>query len=294
MNDEVLAGGEALTFDDVLVVPGWSEVLPSEVDTSTSIAGITLKVPLMSAAMDTVTESPLAIALARAGGIGVLHRNLSVEEQADEVDRVKRAQTGMISKPISLPPTASLNDAEALMRRYKISGVPICDPGGRLVGILTNRDIRFCTPAQYSQPVTDFMTSSGLVTAPVGTDLDTAVSILHKHRIEKLPLVDDDGLLKGLITVKDITKRIENPDSTLDDSGRLRVAAAVGVTDTAERAEALSAAGVDMLVIDTAHGHTQGVVDVVRTLKKGWPDIDRHSWTRSGRATKPAMAPQST
>jgi len=273
MNDEVLAGGEALTFDDVLVVPGWSEVLPSEVDTSTSIAGITLKVPLMSAAMDTVTESPLAIALARAGGIGVLHRNLSVAEQADEVDRVKRAQTGMISSPISLPPSASLNDAEALMRRYKISGVPICDPGGRLVGILTNRDIRFCTPAQYSQPVTDFMTSSGLVTAPVGTDLDTAVSILHKHRIEKLPLVDDDGLLKGLITVKDITKRIENPDSTLDDSGRLRVAAAVGVTDTAERAEALSAAGVDMLVIDTAHGHTQGVVDAVRTLKKGWPDI---------------------
>jgi IMP dehydrogenase len=273
MNDEVLAGGEALTFDDVLVVPGWSEVLPSEVDTSTSIAGITLKVPLMSAAMDTVTESPLAIALARAGGIGVLHRNLSVVEQADEVDRVKRAQTGMISSPISLPPTASLNDAEALMHRFKISGVPICDPSGRLVGILTNRDIRFCTPAQYSQPVTDFMTSSGLVTAPVGTDLDTAVSILHKHRIEKLPLVDDDGLLKGLITVKDITKRIENPDSTLDDSGRLRVAAAVGVTDTAERAEALSAAGVDMLVIDTAHGHTRGVVDAVRTLKKGWPDI---------------------
>ena len=273
MNDEVLSGGEALTFDDVLVVPGWSEVLPSEVDTSTSIAGITLKVPLMSAAMDTVTESPLAIALARAGGIGVLHRNLSVEEQADEVDRVKRAQTGMISSPISLPPTASLNDAEALMHRFKISGVPICDPSGRLVGILTNRDIRFCTPAQYSQPVTDFMTSGGLVTAPVGTDLDTAVSILHKHRIEKLPLVDDAGLLKGLITVKDITKRIENPDATLDDASRLRVAAAVGVTDTAERAEALAAAGVDMLVIDTAHGHTQGVVDAVRILKKGWPDI---------------------
>ncbi len=273
MNDEVLSAGEALTFDDVLVVPGWSEVLPSEVDTSTSLGGITLKVPLMSAAMDTVTESPLAIALARAGGIGVLHRNLSVEEQADEVDRVKRAQTGMISSPISLPPTASLNDAEALMHRYKISGVPICDPSGRMVGILTNRDIRFCTPDQYSQPVTDFMTSGDLVTAPVGTDLETAVSILHKHRIEKLPLVDDDGLLKGLITVKDITKRIENPDATLDEGGRLRVAAAVGVTDTAERAEALSAAGVDMLVIDTAHGHTQGVVDAVRTLKKGWPDI---------------------
>ncbi len=273
MNDEVLTGTEALTFDDVLVVPGWSEVLPTEVDTTTSIAGIELKVPFMSAAMDTVTESPLAIAIARAGGIGVLHRNLSVEEQADEVDRVKRAQAGMISAPISLPPRATLNDAEALMHRHKISGVPICDPDGRMVGILTNRDIRFCTADQYEQPVTNFMTSEPLVTAPVGTTLEEAVDILHQHRIEKLPLVDGDGRLAGLITVKDITKRIENPNSSLDEDGRLRVAAAVGVTDTAERTEALEAASVDLVVIDTAHGHTQGVIDAVRTIKKGWPDL---------------------
>ena len=239
---------EALTFDDVLLVPASSEVLPNQAVLKTRLTRtIDLNIPLISAAMDTVTESPLAIALARAGGIGVLHRNLSVEEQADEVDRVKRAQTGMISKPISLPPTASLNDAEALMRRYKISGVPICDPGGRLVGILTNRDIRFCTPAQYSQPVTDFMTSSGLVTAPVGTDLDTAVSILHKHRIEKLPLVDAAGRLTGLITVKDFVKTEKHPHATKDSDGRLLVAAAVGVgADVEERVEALVAMGVDV------------------------------------------------
>ncbi|NDH98030.1 MAG: IMP dehydrogenase, partial [Actinobacteria bacterium] len=240
-----------LTFDDVLVVPGWSEVLPTEVDTSTSLAGIELAVPLMSAAMDTVTESPLAIAIARAGGIGVLHRNLTIDQQAEEVDRVKRAQAGMISAPISLPPTSTLDDAEALMARHKISGVPICDPDGRLVGILTNRDVRFCTPDQYSQPVTDFMTADGLVTAPVGTSLEEAVAVLHEHRIEKLPLVDDAGVLQGLITVKDIDKRIEHPNATLDENGRLRVAAAVGVTDVAERTEALEAA----------------------TIKKGWPDL---------------------
>jgi IMP dehydrogenase len=273
MNDEIFAGAEALTFDDLLVVPGWSEVLPSEVSTTTSLAGIELRVPLMSAAMDTVTEAPLAIAIARAGGIGVLHRNLSISEQADEVDRVKRAQAGMISSPISLPPSATLEDAERLMGRHKISGVPICHPDGQLVGILTNRDVRFCTADEYSKPVTEFMTKAPLVTAPVGTELDAAVAILHKHRIEKLPLVDEDGRLAGLITVKDITKRIENPDSTLDADGRLRVAAAVGVTDTAERTEVLEAAGVDMIVIDTAHGHTQGVVDAVRTIKKGWPDL---------------------
>ena len=179
MNDEVLSGSEALTFDDVLVVPGWSEVLPTDVDTSTSLAGIELAVPLMSAAMDTVTESPLAIAIARAGGIGVLHRNLSTEQQAEEVDRVKRAQAGMISSPISLPPSSTLDDAEKLMARHKISGVPICEPDGRLVGILTNRDVRFCTPDQYTQPVTDFMTADGLVTAPVGTSLEEAVAVLH-------------------------------------------------------------------------------------------------------------------
>ncbi len=273
MNDELFAGPEALTFDDVLVVPGWSEVLPADVDTTAELAGITLKVPLLSAAMDTVTEAPLAIALARAGGIGVVHRNLSVEEQAAHVDRVKRAQSGMISAPISLPPTATLADAEELMARHRISGVPICDEGGRLVGILTNRDIRFCGPDEFGRPVTEFMTGESLVTAPEGTTLGEAVAILHRHRIEKLPLVDADGVLRGLITVKDITKRLEYPDASLDVDGRLRVAAAVGVSDTAERTEALAGAGVDLLVVDTAHGHTQGVVDAVRTIRKGWPEI---------------------
>jgi IMP dehydrogenase len=272
-NEALFASTEALTFDDVLVVPGWSEVLPSEVDTTTTVAGITLRVPLLSAAMDTVTEAPLAIALAREGGLGVVHRNLSVQDQALHVERVKRAQSGMITKPISLPPSATLADAENLMRHHKISGVPICRPDGHLVGILTNRDIRFCGPEEYDRPVTDFMTSDGLVTAPVGTTLDEAVSILHRHRIEKLPLVDRDGVLRGLITVKDIVKRIEKPNATLDSAGRLRVGAAVGVTDTAERAEALAAAGVDLMVVDTAHGHTRGVIDAVRTMKKGWPDV---------------------
>jgi IMP dehydrogenase len=272
-NDKLFDSTEALTFDDLLVVPGWSDVLPSEVETSTTIAGITLRVPLLSAAMDTVTEAPLAIALAREGGLGVVHRNLSVEEQALHVARVKRAQSGMITAPISLPPTATLADAEDLMNHHKISGVPICEPSGRLIGILTNRDIRFCGPEEFSRPVTEFMTSEGLVTAPVGTTLDEAVAVLHRHRIEKLPLVDDDGCLRGLITVKDILKRIEKPLATLDEAGRLQVGAAVGVSDTAERTEALAEAGVDLLVIDTAHGHTRGVVDAVRTIKKGWPDL---------------------
>ena len=210
-NHELLSGFESLTFDDVLVVPGWSEVLPNEVTTTTNLAGMELKVPLLSAAMDTVTEAPLAISLAREGGIGVLHRNLSIEAQVEEVDRVKRAQAGMITAPVSLPPTATLADAEAIMNRHKISGVPIVDPEQRLVGILTNRDVRFCTAAEDERPVTDFMTSENLVTAPVGTSLEDAVAILHRHRIEKLPLVDDDGRLQGLITVKDITKRIEKP-----------------------------------------------------------------------------------
>jgi IMP dehydrogenase len=278
MNDESLnaglfAGREALTFDDVLVVPGWSEVLPSEVDTTTTIAGIELRVPLLSAAMDTVTEAPLATALARDGGLGVIHRNLDIDEQARHVARVKRAQSGMIDDPISLPPSASEADAEDLMNQHKISGVPICQPDGRLIGILTNRDIRFCGPEEFVRPVTEFMTADALVTAPVGTTLDEAVAILHRHRIEKLPLVDEHGVLRGLITVKDIVKRIEKPQATLDARGRLQVGAAVGVTDTAERTEALAAAGVDLLVIDTAHGHTRGVVDAVRTIKKGWPDL---------------------
>jgi len=272
-NKALFAGGEALTFDDVLVVPGYSEVLPDDVDTTTQMGSIELRVPLLSAAMDTVTEAPLAVAMAREGGIGILHRNLSPEAQAAEVDLVKRAQAGMISNPISLPPTATLNDAEDLMATHRISGVPICEADGTLVGILTNRDIRFCTQDEYNRPVTDFMTGDGLVTAKVDTTLEQAKAVLHEHRIEKLPLVDDSGLLAGLITVKDIDKRIEKPDSSLDASGRLRVGAAVGVTDTAERTELLAAAGVDMLVIDTAHGHTAGVIDAVRTIKKGWPEI---------------------
>ncbi|MGH1490374.1 MAG: IMP dehydrogenase [Acidimicrobiales bacterium] len=271
-NHELLTGFEALTFDDVLVVPGWSEVLPNEVSTTTNLAGIELKVPLLSAAMDTVSEAPLAISLAREGGIGVLHRNLSIDAQAAEVDRVKRAQAGMITAPVSLGPSATLADAEAIMNRHRISGVPIVDDEQRLVGILTNRDVRFCTENEYDRPVTDFMTSTGLVTAPVGTSLEEAVAILHKHRIEKLPLVDDAGRLRGLITVKDITKRIEKPHASLDAEGRLRVGAAVGVTDAIERAEALIPAGVDMLVVDTAHGHTRGVVDTVSTLKQKWPE----------------------
>ena len=271
-NHDLLTGFESLTFDDVLVVPGWSDVLPTEVSTTTELAGIGLRVPLLSAAMDTVTEAPLAIALAREGGIGVLHRNLGIDQQVAEVDRVKRAQAGMITSPVSLPPSATLADAEAIMARHSISGVPITDADNRLVGILTNRDVRFCTDDEQDRPVTEFMTSRNLVTAPVGTSLDEAVAVLHEHRIEKLPLVDDDGCLQGLITVKDIAKRIEKPHATLDDEGRLRVGAAVGVTDAIERAEALIPAGVDMLVVDTAHGHTRGVVDTVSTLKQKWPE----------------------
>jgi len=272
-NHDLLTGFESLTFDDVLVVPGWSDVLPSEVDTLTSIGDVELRVPLLSAAMDTVTEAPLAISLAREGGIGILHRNLSIEGQAAEVDRVKRAQAGMITAPVSLPPSATLADAEAIMGRHKISGVPIVDDDERLVGILTNRDIRFCTEAEFGRGVTEFMTSENLVTAPVGTSLEEAVVLLHRHRIEKLPLVDGDGRLKGLITVKDITKRIEKPNASTDADGRLRVGAAVGVTDAIDRAEALIPAGVDLIVVDTAHGHTRGVVDTISGLKQKWPEL---------------------
>jgi IMP dehydrogenase len=271
-NHELLTGFESLTFDDVLVVPGWSEVLPHEVSTRTNLAGIGLEVPLLSAAMDTVTEAPLAIAMAREGGVGILHRNLSIEDQVAQVGQVKRAQAGMITDPISLGPGATLAEAEELMAFHKISGVPIVDHDRRLVGILTNRDVRFCTEGELDKPVTEFMTPSPLVTAPKGTSLDDAVAILHRHRIEKLPLVDDEERLVGLITVKDIDKRIEKPNSSVDAEHRLRVGAAVGVTDAVERAEALVEAGVDLLVIDTAHGHTRGVVDTVATVKQKWPE----------------------
>jgi IMP dehydrogenase len=258
---------EGLTFDDVLLLPAESEVLPNDVSTVTKLTpSISLNVPLVSAAMDTVTEARLAIALAREGGIGIVHRNLSIEDQVAEVDKVKRSESGMIVEPVTLRPDASVADALALMERYRISGVPITDDEGVLVGILTNRDLRFETDT--AQPVSALMTSRNLVTAPVGTTLDEASEILHRNKIEKLPVVDADGRLKGLITVKDISKRIKYPDATKDEQGRLRVGAAVGVgNDALERAAALVEAEVDVLVVDTAHGHSHGVLDVVRAIK---------------------------
>jgi IMP dehydrogenase len=242
-------------------------VLPNDVATATRLTRtIALEIPLVSAAMDTVTEARLAIALAREGGIGVLHRNLSVEEQAAEVDKVKRSESGMIVEPVTLRPDDLVADAERLMSTYRISGVPITDEGGRLVGILTNRDLRF--GARELAPIAEFMTAENLITAPVGTTLEDAKAILGRHKIEKLPIVDAEGRLRGLITVKDIQKRIQYPLATKDEQGRLRVAAAVGVgNDALERAAALVDAEVDVLVVDTAHGHSRGVLEVVRTIR---------------------------
>jgi len=266
---------EALTFDDVVVVPGFSSVLPDSVDlTARFAAGIELALPLVSAAMDKVTEARMAIAIAREGGIGVIHRNLSIEDQAAEVQKVKRSQSGMITDPVTLRADATLHDAEDLMHRFRFSGMPITDASGRLVGILTNRDIRFCEPADFDRPVSEFMTSERLVTADVGTTLEQAKAILQQHRIEKLPLVDADGRLRGLITVKDIQKRQDHPNATKDGAGRLRCAAAVGVGDDLEaRVEALHAMGVDAVAIDTAHGHSAGVVKAIERIKGGWPDL---------------------
>lgn len=263
----------ALTFDDVLLTPGYSEVLPGEVSLRTRLAGdLMLNIPVLSAAMDTVTEADMAIGLARLGGIGVLHRNLSVSEQVEEVDKVKRSEAGMIVNPITLGPEATLAEAEAIMSRYHISGVPITDSGNRLVGILTNRDIRFVTPG--AQPVSEYMTGNGLITASVGTTLEEAKEILHRHRIEKLPLVDDQGRLKGLITVKDIVKKLDYPLQVFDEHGSLLVAAAVGVGDRGlARLEALVEAGVDVVAIDTAHGHTAGVLATVREAKRRHPAV---------------------
>jgi IMP dehydrogenase/GMP reductase len=260
-------GKEGLTFDDVLLLPAESHLLPNDVSTVTRLTpSISLNIPVISAAMDTVTEARLAIALAREGGLGIVHRNLSIEDQVAEVDKVKRSESGMIVEPVTLLPDNSVAEALELMERYRISGVPITDDAGVLVGILTNRDLRFET--DFAQPVSALMTARNLVTAPVGTTLEEAEAILHRNKIEKLPVVDDDGHLKGLITVKDISKRIKYPDATKDDQGRLRVGAAVGVgTDAMERAAALVAAEVDVLVVDTAHGHSHGVLDVVRRLK---------------------------
>src|SRR6059058_5617866 len=264
---------EGLTFDDVLLVPAESRVLPNDVSTRTHLTQrVELEIPVVSAAMDTVTEARLAIALAREGGIGVLHRNLSVDDQVAEVDKVKRSESGMIVEPVTLPPDALVSEALSLMARYHISGVPITDDEGTLVGILTNRDLRFAPDAV--QPVSTLMTSSDLVTAPVGTTLAEAEAILHRNKIEKLPVVDGDGKLRGLITVKDIQKKIQHPHATKDDRGRLRVAAALGVgTDAWERAGALVNAGVDALVVDTAHGHSAAVVEMVRRVKSEW-DVD--------------------
>ena len=247
---------EALTFDDVLLVPDYAGMLPADVDIRTSLhPRLMLNIPLLSAAMDTVTEAQLAIALARQGGLGVIHRNLDIEAQAREVDKVKRSQSGMIVEPVTLRADATLAEARAIMEHYHISGVPIIDEAGRLIGILTNRDIRFAR--HEDQPVSEFMTSDHLVTASIGTTLAEAQEILHKHRIEKLPLVDENGFLKGLITYKDILKRADYPHATQDDQGRLLVAAAVGVGERALlRTEALVAEEVDAVALDTAHGHT--------------------------------------
>ncbi|MEW5868044.1 MAG: IMP dehydrogenase [Chloroflexota bacterium] len=275
MNEELFNQEEALTFDDVLIVPGYSEVLPAQVDVSAQLtAGIRLSIPILSAAMDTVTEARMAIALAREGGLGIIHRNLSPEAQAAEVDKVKRSQSGMIVEPITLPPQAVVRQAEGIMSTYHISGVPITDPDGRLLGILTNRDVRFLEASDYDLPVSQFMTSQPLVTAPVGIGLEAAKHILQKHRIEKLPLVDEAGILKGLLTVKDIQKARDFPNASLDSRGRLRVGAAVGVgADLEVRLQALVDEDVDIIVIDTAHGHSAGVLRALQRIRQNWPEL---------------------
>ena len=264
---------DGLTFDDVLLVPAHSNVLPSDVQTRTRLTReIALNIPLVSAAMDTVTESGLAIAIAQEGGIGIVHKNLTVEMQASEVDKVKRSESGMIVDPITMRPNQKIFEALELMTRYRISGVPVTDEGGRLVGILTNRDLRFCTTP--NQPVRALMTTRNLVTVPVGTTLDQAKELLHKHRIEKLPVVDGDFKLSGLITVKDIQKQIKYPHACKDNYGRLRVGGALGIArDTQERARALVDAKVDVLVVDTAHGHSEGVLGMVATLREAFPEV---------------------
>jgi IMP dehydrogenase len=260
-------GKEGLTFDDILLLPDMSEVMPSDVDTRTRLSdSIQLNVPLMSAAMDTVTEARLAIALAREGGVAVIHRNLSIEEQALEVDKVKRSESGIIVDPVYLSPRHSVRDALAIMERYRISGVPITEDDGLLVGILTNRDLVF--EENFDQPIANVMTKDNLITGSVGTTLEEAKSVLHEHRIEKLPLVDERFRLKGLITTKDIEKARKYPNAAKDEKGRLRVGAAVGTGhDTRERARSLVDAGVDVLVLDTAHGHSRKVLGVLAWLK---------------------------
>ena len=265
---------EALTFDDVLLIPAESNVLPKEVRLGTQLTKkIRLNIPLMTSAMDTVTETQMAIAMAREGGIGIIHKNMSIKNQADMVDRVKRSENGVIVNPFFLSPEHSVHDAEDIMGRYRISGVPICEKG-KLVGIITNRDLRFMEGSDFDQPISNVMTKDHLVTAPVGTTLLQAKEILREHRIEKLPIVDQEGRLKGLITIKDIEKAVQYPNSARDGDGRLLCGAAIGATkDVLERVAALMEAQVDVVVLDSAHGHNSGVVNAVKSVKKAYPDL---------------------
>ena len=266
-------GKEGLTFDDVLLIPAESDILPKDIDISTKLSDtIVLQTPILTAAMDTVTEAPMAIAIAREGGIGVIHKNMPMELQAQEVDKVKRSENGVIAQPFSLTPDHYAYDAENLCKKYKISGVPICDESGKLVGILTNRDMRFMT--DFNIKISEVMTKDHLVTAPVGTTLEQAKQILMKHRIEKLPLVDDEGYLKGLITIKDIEKSVQYPNSARDNGGRLLCGAAIGATaDVLDRAGMLAKAGADMFVLDSAHGHSKNILKAVEKVKTAFPNI---------------------
>ena len=271
MNGKIVK--EAITFDDVLLIPAESHVLPQDIQLKTQLTKkITLNVPILSAAMDTVTEAELAISLARQGGLGFIHKNMTIEEQAKEVDKVKRNESGMIKDPITLSKDSTLADADDLMGQYKISGLPVIEEDGKLIGIITNRDLKY--RKDYDTPVVDVMTKENLITAPVGTSLDEAKDILISNRIEKLPIVDENGYLKGLITIKDIDKIVEYPNACKDEHGRLRVGAAVGVgNDTLERVAALVKAGADIITVDSAHGHSAGVIKRVREIREAFPDI---------------------
>ncbi len=270
--DKIL--GEGITFDDVLLVPRYSETLPRDADTTAQLTRrLQLRIPIVSAAMDTVTESAMGIALAREGGIGIIHKNMSIERQAEEVDRVKRSESGMIRKPITLRASNTVQEARELMARYKVSGFPVVDAANVLVGIVTNRDMRFA--ANASEAVANIMTSTNLVTAEMGTTLEDAEEILHQHRIEKLPIVDRNGVLCGLMTVKDISKKQKYPKAAKDQHGRLLVGAGVGIAaDTMDRVAALVDAGVDVVIVDTAHGHTKGVISTVRSVKSRFPSLE--------------------
>lgn len=265
---------EGITFDDVLLVPRYSETLPRDSNTTARLTrDITLRIPIISAAMDTVTEAAMSIAIAREGGMGIIHKNMTIERQAEEVDRVKRSESGMIRKPITMHRTDTVRDARELMSRYRVSGFPVVDQDNRLVGIVTNRDLRFARNADDA--IEQIMTSEGLITASVGTTLEDAEQVLHEHRIEKLPIVDAAGLLVGLMTVKDISKKQKHPSAAKDELGRLRVGAGVGIaSDTIERVAALVDAGVDVVVVDTAHGHTKGVITMVSAIKSRWVDLN--------------------